>query len=214
MVVDDLGIPSAFISLIFTLYYVHGKGQVTCCSKSYSVQSLGFRSINLRTILESIEHYRKWFIFRESVIEKGNICIFEPSKQFFPSTFYSLFPLSPSYVSAFSCSSNTMNLPYFIRECFGLLLSSLLCSLFYGLSSSIVACMICIIKSDTNKKGFNVIYTRGASYSYPSLCTFSIPFITSLFVGIRWLHHWERCLSWCIAICWKEDRCFRSWRWD
>lgn len=33
MVVDDLGIPSAFISLIFTLYYVHGKGQVTCCSK-------------------------------------------------------------------------------------------------------------------------------------------------------------------------------------
>lgn len=97
--------------------------------------------------------------------------------------------------------TNTMNLPYFIRECFGLLLSSLFCSLFYGLSSSIVACMIHIIKSDTNKKGFNVIYTRGASYSYPSLCTFSIPFIISLFVGIRWLHHWERCLSWCIAIC-------------
>lgn len=74
---------------------------------------------------------------------------------------------------------------------FGLLPLSLFCSLFSGLSSTIVAYMICIIKSGIYKDGFNVIYTRGVAYCCPSWCTLSISFITSLFVGIIWLDHWR-----------------------
>lgn len=198
MVLEELEIPSAFRLSIFTLCYINSEGKVTNCSKSHAVQNMDFRSIIYNSLIKSeFEPYLKALnITADDLYLQGQLL--KKEHMYVPAiravlSFNILFIVSSFFIlCAFIymfIKHNEFALSH--KGWFGLLLLSLFCSLFSGISSTIVACMITIIKSGTYKDGFNVVYTTGSAYSGLSWCAFSISFITSMIVGIMWLNHWR-----------------------
>lgn len=198
LVIKELNIPSAFRLSIFTLCYLNDKDEVTYCSKSHAVQNLDFRNIMYKALIGSdFEPYlRALNITANDLYLEGHLL--KKQHMYAPAikavlSFNILFIISSFFILCFFIymfiKHNEFALPHL--GWFGLLLLSLCCSLFSGLSATIVACMVTIIKSGTYKDKFNVVYTTGGAYYGLSWCAFSISFITSMIVGLMWLGHWR-----------------------
>lgn len=198
LVVEDLKIPSAFRLSIFTLCYINAEGEVTYCSKSHAVQNLDFRSIIYKALTESdFEPYLKALnitaddLYLEGHLLKKEYMYVPAIKAVLACNI--LFIISSFFILCFFIFMFIKHNEFALSHLgwFGLLLLSLFCSLFSGLASTIVACMITIIKSGTYRDKFNVIYTTGSAYYGLSWCAFSLSFVTSMIVGLMWLGHWR-----------------------
>ncbi|CCK69060.1 Ina1p KNAG_0B06310 [Huiozyma naganishii CBS 8797] len=197
-ILDFLNIPAKFRLSIFTLCHVSDTGKVLDCSKSHAVQNLDFRNIIYDALMKSDfnPYLTALDISADDLELKGKLL--NKEHMYVPAVkavlamnllfIISTFAITMFFIYMF-VKVGSFSLTH--RGWFILMALSLFCPLFSGLGATIVAAMITMIKSGTKHDRYNVVYTRGVTYSGLTWSAFTLTFITSMIVGLMWLNHWK-----------------------